>query len=371
MRPSSGVVFDEGCDVRVFGGEDTDSAEDRHKWAPVPLSVLPTVGPRSFAFQPGLIGALSAYGPNLLHVHGLWTYPSVVALQWSRTRKPYLVSPHGMLNLGALEHSAWKKRFARLLYENAHLRGAWCLHALCVAEYQAIRAQGLRNPVAIIPNGVDLPDLEVGVPAPEWESRLPADAKVLLFLGRVHPIKGLFDLLRALARARQRRTPGVDEWKLVVAGWDQGGHEATLKRLARELDIQASVCFVGPQFEAQKVASLRRANAFVLPSLSEGLPMSVLEAWAYGVPVVMTPQCNLPEGFLTGAAIRVEPTVDSLHEGLAELFVMSVETRLEAGRRGRQLVTDRFAWGHVGAEMARLYRWSLGMEHPPDSLIVD
>ena len=117
-------------------------------------------GPRAFGYAPELSRALDAARLDLVHTHGLWMYPSVAAAwRWAtRWKRPLVVSPHGMLEPWAVRNSAWKKRIAGWLFENRHLRRAACLHALNDAEYEAIRAYGLTNPVAVIPNGVDLPE---------------------------------------------------------------------------------------------------------------------------------------------------------------------------------------------------------------------
>ena len=97
---------------------------------------------------------------DVLSVHGLWKYCSVGSQRWHRrTGRPYVVHPHGMLEPWALRNAMWKKRVAALLYENQHLHGAACLRALSEAEAESIRSYGLRNPICVIPNGVDLPDL--------------------------------------------------------------------------------------------------------------------------------------------------------------------------------------------------------------------
>src|SRR5947208_8295710 len=106
-----------------------------------------------------LVAALITAELDILSTHGLWKYCSVASNAWHRrTGRPYIVHPHGMLERWALQNSKWKKRIAALLYEDRHLRGAACLRALSEAEAQSIRAYGLRNPVCIIPNGVDLPE---------------------------------------------------------------------------------------------------------------------------------------------------------------------------------------------------------------------
>jgi poly(glycerol-phosphate) alpha-glucosyltransferase len=256
------------------------------------------------------------------------------------------------------------------LYEDAHLEGAACIHALCDAECDAIRGYGLRNPVAVIPNGVDLPDLSALVAEPEWSRLLPTGAKVLLFLSRIHPKKGLVQLIDAWASARRRRVSGIDKWYLVIAGWEQGGHQVELEQRVRALHLEGLVLFVGPQFGAEKAASFRRADAFVLPSYSEGLPMAVLEAWSYGLPVAMTPECNLPEGFAAGAAIRLVPEGDGMVDGLATLFGINEAERHALGQRGRRLVEQKFVWKRIGAEMTEVYRWVLGQAEKPETVRV-
>ncbi|NJM38461.1 MAG: glycosyltransferase, partial [Akkermansiaceae bacterium] len=233
---------------------------------------------------------------DLLHTHGLWADTSRAVTQVGRRRKiPWLVSPHGMLDPWALANSGWKKRIARLLFEDAHLKNAACLHALCQSEMESIRAFGLRGPICTIPNGVSLPDFE--------KKSDDSGKKSLLFLGRLHPKKGLVNALEAWAKLPKTTR---NAWQFLVAGWDQGGHGDELKQLSRERGISDSVEFLGSVFGQAKADLLSRADAFILPSFSEGLPIAILEAWAYRLPVVMTDFCNLPEGFQAGAAMRID-----------------------------------------------------------------
>jgi poly(glycerol-phosphate) alpha-glucosyltransferase len=225
-----------------------------------------------------------------------------------------------------------------------------------------------------------------------------------LFLGRIHPKKGLVGALRAWAEIQNPKSKihNPKQWQFVIAGWDQGGHEGELKRLCvdlglriaecgeaedlklnsyklkteRSLDIQGrlrpengssrrltlpdvDVVFFGPAFGEEKKALLRSAEAFILPSFSEGLPMSVLEAWAYGLPVVMTPECNLPEGFASGAALEIRNSAGGF-ERMRTLIEMTDQERAAMGMRGRRLVEERFTWPKVAAQMRRLYEEVLG-----------
>jgi poly(glycerol-phosphate) alpha-glucosyltransferase len=301
-----------------------------------------------------------------------------------------MVSPHGMLDPWALRHERWKKRFGWFAYERKHMGSAACIRALCDSEAEAIKAAGLRNPICIIPNGVDLPELagarpeagardkrkllEPNANGAEADNLLESFAgrKVLLYLGRIHPKKGLTNLVKAWARIAPS-----DEWVLVIAGWDQGGHEKELKGIATECGAPwddkvpwiidgRSIVFAGPRFGAAKRGLLMRCTASVLPSYSEGLPMAILEAWSYSKPVLATAQCNLPEGFAERAAIGIGTTVDEIGSGLKILFNSSEASLQEMGARGREVVARRFAWGRVASDLRSVYRWMLGGGVSPD-----
>lgn len=372
VRSLSRSVKGTGCTVSVFATDDRHAREDIEQWRGLGPRLFSRLGPDAFAYAPGLSAALDGADLDILHTHGLWMYPSVASWCWARRHKrPLVISPRGMLDPWALGNAAWKKRLAAWLYENRHLHSAACLHALNDAEYHAIRVCGLRNPVAIIPNGIDLPPPATAFVQPEWAVGLPFGARAMLFLGRLHPKKGLVELLRGWALARKLEPDLAACWFLIVAGWDESGHEAGLRSLAAELDLNASVRFVGPQFGREKEASLARADAFVLPSHSEGLPMAVLEAWAHGLPVLMTPRCNLSEGFERGAAISADPRAASLAEGLVSVWSRSPAEMEGMGRRGRNLVEERFTWSSAAVRMRDVYAWCLGHGARPGWVILE
>jgi glycosyltransferase involved in cell wall biosynthesis len=360
-----------GIEVEVVGLEDAMTEADRPNWLPLSPVALPVTGPRSFGYAAGFADVLSESNADLGCLVGLWKYPALSAHRWSRkSGKPLLIAPHGMLDPWALRHSGYKKKVAAWLFQNAQLRRAACLRALCAAEAASFRAYGLKNPVCVIPNGIDLPAQEERN-APR-HPRFPAERKVLLYLGRIHPKKGLVRLLEAWAASAKAG------WLLAIAGWDQGGHEAALKRQATDRGIvwtdsadgppEASILFLGPQFGQEKASCYASCDAFILPSVSEGLPMVVLEAWAYGKPVLMTPECNLPEGFATGAALRFQTTSESIEAGLRKLFGLSVDDLRTMGQNGRKLVEDKFDWRKVAVQMASVYEWILGGGAKPDCL---
>lgn len=353
--------------VTVFTVEDRFSEEDVAAWEPLTVRTFKSFF-KPWGYAPGLPHALAGSDFEMLHVHGLWKYCSVASIHWSRKyKRPHIVHPHGMLDPWALRNSRPKKLLAAALYENMHLRRASCIRALCQSEAESIRAYGLRNPVCVIPNGIDLvTPAEVA----RRRSQRADGRRVLLYLGRLHPKKNLGQLLQAWANM-QRDCKAANEWLLTIAGWEQGGYERELKAQSSKWNVHNSVEFLGPRFGEQKAESYASCDAFILPSLSEGLPMVVLEAWAYGKPVLMTPECNIPEGFSTSAALQIGATPEQIVPGLRALIEMSDAERESMGLRGRQLVADRFTWSRLGGEMRNVCDWVVGGGAAPSCVRFD
>ena len=367
-------------ELEIFGHTDPFTAADYPSWSPLRPRYFPWRGPALFRYSPGLRDAFLATPADLVHSHALWMYNSLLLVRWARrTGRPYMISLQGLLEPWALRNSGGKKQLALLLYERRCLEGAACLQATAAAEIQSVRALGLRQPICVIPNGVDLPDLV----APAATAAHPR--RTLLFLGRLHPKKGLPNLLEAWA-AQKARGGEVAEWTLEIAGWDQGGHEGKLQRLAARLglawrgprengtepaDPPADIVFAGPQFGADRDHAYRRCDGFILPSFSEGLPVAVLEAWSHAKPVLMTPGCNLPEGIAARAAWLMEPSPPDIARSLGEFFRTPEAERNAVGHRGRRLVEERFTWTTIGARMGGVYAWLLGKGPKPPDIIED
>jgi glycosyltransferase involved in cell wall biosynthesis len=357
--------------VDILSVEDEFSTVDRARWGGLSVHL---VAPKftSFRYAPELSRQLASLTPDLVHTHGIWTYLSIATVRWSKsnggiTPRPYVVSTHGMLDPWALHNSRWKKIIAGFVFERRHLKNAACIHAVNQAEVAAIREFGLRNAICVIPNGVEVDASNAVDRMPLWAADVAARRKVLLYLGRLHPKKGLNIFLRGWKEASKREKG----WVLVIAGWDQGGHRGELELLARELNVTDSVHFVGPLFGEAREAAYQNANAFVLPSLSEGQPLVVLEAWSHARPVLMTSECNLPEGFEKGAAIRMNTTTEGAAEGLGRLFALDESAIQEMGRRGRDLVMANFSWSRSASQMFAVYNWLVGRSAVPDCVVFD
>ena len=392
-----------GMEVRVLGVRDEFTDADAAAWQPVNVQAFQPSWPKKFGYSPGFLDAMLHFLPDVVHTHGLWLYPSIVTNQFHKqTHRPYIISAHGMLDPWAVRNSRWKKVIAHWMVEGSHLRQARCLRALCEPEARAIRELKLKNEIAVIPNGIDLPTT-APVGPPPWGGFIEPGRKVLLFLGRIHPKKGLPNLLKAWAQIQRSVVSGqvvsglASEWTLAIAGWDQGGHESEIKKLATELRIPwadvrgqksvvsgqwsevtdltsdlrppTSVLFLGPRFNEAKAVCYHSCDGFILPSFSEGVPMAVLEAWAHSKPVVMTPECNLPEGFAMSAAISIETNVESIVRGLEQLVRSRSSDLCGLGANGKRLVSRRFAWPRIAEQMTGVYQWMIGGGPKPDCVV--
>jgi poly(glycerol-phosphate) alpha-glucosyltransferase len=261
-------------------------------------------------------------------------------------------------------------------FERWHLQSASCIRALCQSEMDSIRALGLTNPVCVIPNGIDIP---TAVPTSASKPKGKRD-HTLLYLGRIHPKKGLPELIRAWAALQKH--PEAASWKLEIVGWDQGGHEKQLQSLASSLGLpwvggrstesndEVPLRFLGPRFGKEKDTAYATSDGFILPSLSEGLPMVVLEAWAHSKPAITTPACNLPEGYTSGAALEIQPDSGSIYQTLLEFVRMPEERRRSIGEKGFELVNQRFTWQQIASQLSEVNDWLLREGGRPSHVFV-
>lgn len=297
--------------------------------------------------------------PMLIHSHGLWVPLNHWAVSIGRRNDiPVVVQPHGMLEPWSLAHKAWKKKLAMALFQWRDLEEAQLLVATSSVEHENIRRLGLRQPVAIIPNGVDL---NVGaIPA----TLAQADRqRVALFLSRVHPVKGLLNLVRAWA---QLAPVG---WRLRIAGPDEAGHLEEVMVLVRALGVQNSVDYVGVVNGADKSALYKTADVFVLPTFTENFGVVIAEALAHGVPVITTRGAPWADLETYGCGWWVDIGVGPLVHALRQAMVLSDDERRAMGARGRDYVR-RYDWDGIAQQTIGVYRWVLGQGPQPDCVLM-
>lgn len=350
-----------GLSIDIVGYADDYTETDIHQYLPIIPEMYKIIGPKNVGFSTNLGRVLEDIQPDILHPQCIWMHQSFHSLKYhQRHGTPIIITPRGMMDEWTLKNSYWKKKIAGILYENDHLKSSSCFHALARSEAESIRATGISQPIVIIPNGINIPEgVGTDIELPEWYDNLSEEAKgrkKMLFLGRIHPKKGLDNLLGAWKRYKTINK----DWILVVAGWGDTAYINKLKKLVEQYRIQNEVYFIGSQFDKQKEASFRNSDAFILPSFSEGLPMAVLEAWSYKLPVIMTDFCNIPLGFEEGAAIKVEPQVDSIYNCLSELSTMTSGELLKMGNNGHLLVQKKFTWEKIAKDTQQVYNWLKG-----------
>jgi len=304
-------------------------------------------GPAPFYYSPDMAEAAAREvgSADWVHAHGLYVYPNYVCgKECRRQSKPFAYHIHGFFDPWILNRSKWKKRLVRVLFENRNLRSASFLRALTTKEEAQIRAVGLKNPIAVIPNGISLESADETttneLPLPYSVRKRP---RRVLFLSRLHPKKGLDILIKAWAQI-SKQSP---DWELSIVGPDEGGYQAVLEALIRNLGLDGTCTILPPVSGGIKHQIYQSAELFVLPSYSEGFPMAVLEAASHRLPVVLTTECNFPELEAHGAAWMCLPEINSLKKSLSEALQADDNERIQRGLLGRQLVENRYTWGKV------------------------
>jgi len=326
----------------IFGLSDRYANDDQTRFAPSPVYHADVLGPPQIGYSRQLLRQLLDADLDLLHLHGIWMYPSRAGTRWAQlTNRPYVISPHGMLDPWITARGKVKKAIARIGYEKPSWRTASCFHALTNREASDITREARRDDSIVIPNAGP-----AALPPPAT-ARSPR----FVYLGRIHPKKNIDALIRAWTSvANTMETMGAD---LTIAGWGEDEHVDQLRSALT--DAPASIRFVGSVYGEDKTRLLRQSSFLVLPSHSEGLPMVILEAWAAGTPTLMTSECNLPEGIATRAAIECGYTAEDLAPLLKQAATMHSSIWLEMANAAYSLAVNSFASSRVTAQWARSY----------------
>lgn len=289
-------------------------------------------------------------GIDVLHNHGMWqmnaVYPAWISAEYG---VKLIYSPRGAFSKWAMAHGSMMKKPFWFLLQRPALEQANCFHATSIEEYEDIRRLGFSQPVAIIPNGIDLPDLKV--------ANKRYGNRVLLFLGRIHAVKGLELLLSAWGILQEC----FPDWDLVIAGDDKdyfgrSGYLQKLKDESRRRGLER-VKFLGPVYGETKKEVFEEADLFVLPSFSENFAVTVAESLAMATPAVVSkraPWSGLEE---QGAGWWFDAEIDPLVDCLRNAMSRSDEELSMMGKRGRRWMEGEFSWESVGARMCRTYEW--------------
>lgn len=296
---------------------------------------------------------------TVLHVHGVWLLPNVYP-GWiaARRRSPLIIAPRGMLAPPALRFSKLKKKIFWHLLQRSVFRRADCIHATSEQEYLELRQFGIPNPIAVIPNGVDIP-IRSNV-----ERNGAENERIFVSLGRLHAKKGLDRLIIAWSRVC-RDFPNA---KLKIVGSSERGYAETLHALVAATRAER-VEISGPLEGAAKEDLLRAGHVFVLPTLNENFGLVVAEALAAGLPVISTKGAPWSGLIAHDCGWWIDHGVDPLEAALRDALTRPSIALTAMGARGRSWVVRDFSWRSVASQMDELYRWTLKQSSQPPPFV--
>ena len=294
---------------------------------------------------------------DLLHANGLWESVCHNTIKLALKKNiPYVVSPHGMLEPWSLKQGKLKKQLALKLFQFNDLKKATCIHATAPMEIDNIRKLGLKNPIAMIPNGVNMDEFPPVFPIKE------TNRKKILFLSRIHIKKGIENLIEAW---KLIDTALKKDWILEIVGNGDENYIQSLKDKIILENLTEQVQVKKPVFGKDKIKLFREASLFVLPTFSENFGIVIAEALASYTPVITTKGAPWEDLEKFNCGFWLDIGVAPLKEGLVEAMSKSELELYDMGQRGRQLIENKYSIKSVGSQIFSLYNWILNKEDKP------
>lgn len=308
----------------------------------------------------GLISKLNYFSNefDIIHNHGLWNPVNIAAgYLIHRPRCKLVTSPHGTLTEWAMNHSARKKKILWPLQRKV-LEHASLIHVTSESEYLDVRRLGFKNPIAIINLGITLPK--------SVEGKYFSDSKTILFLSRIHEIKGIDNLLLAWKEIHTQ----FPSWNLKIAGKGEGDYVSKIKSLAECLGLER-VQFCGPVYGEDKINLYTSSSLFILPTFSENFGIVVAEALSCGVPVIVGKGAPWEDVIKNNCGWWVDNSVEQLVRVLHEAMQLDNITLSEMGISGRKWMQRDFSWSGVVGKMHASYEWLFNKSSKPSCVILD
>ena len=341
VRATALAFQKQGFKVSIIGTKDEpqqdSSAATYIKHPGIKVTALRKYGPYNMHFSFNFLSYWKAVkAADYISLQGVWMLNCLlVALFATVLRKPFYFAIRGEFNdpesLGSVDKRLIKP-IVKILFNKADF-----IQVLNPREVNPLNAYGVKVAIKIIPNGIESPNGLGQV----------LRKKSVLYIGRIHPMKGLHELIDAWSKAE------LKGWSLIIAG---DGEEAHKEEILKKASLQKSIEYVGPVRGAFKEDLLRESMWFALPSFMEGMPMAVLEAMSYGLPVLISEECNLPLVFTSDAGIKVDPDTESIYRGLKTIESLDSDIYNKFTLRAKKLVEEHFKWENAVNQLEKSFK---------------
>ncbi len=269
---------------------------------------------------------------DINHIHGVWMYPQYIASKISyNISKPYIITPHGMLEPWLWENGTSKKKLYFNLMIKKYFSVANILHAITPDEKDNLHKLLGHKSIEVIPNSISYTEID------SYNIQRQECDKFILFVGRLHPKKGIDLLIKAFSKLKNT------DMKLKIAG-PFNEYKNELDKLVKDLNIENRVEFLGMITGTKKLQFFKDAWVFVAPSFSEVVGMVNLEAGILGTPVITTHQTGLYKEWNEQGGTLINPNIDELINSLSKAVKWSEEERSDRGKMLRQLIVENYSW---------------------------
>lgn len=316
------------------------------------IKALPNDAVTPYEYSRGIARYLKGHDYDLYHTNGLWMYCNHITCSVARhRRKPYVITPHGMLYPDAIHRSYWKKWPLIQLCFRKDIGRADCLHVTCKAEMEHVRDFGYKGAIANIPNLANLPDYLDEVAAAKPFFLRSNGVRKLGFLGRLHPVKKIENLLYGMARLSRPQ-----DCELVIMGKGDDSYEQFLRNETNRLGLK-NVRFCGFVSGREKYEQLAQLSCLFVPSDFENFGMIVTEALSVGTPVMASLGTPWEELNTIGCGWWIDRSPDNIASVMQQVIEMPVAQLLAMGKKGRELVLEKYTAPQVARQMRQLYEW--------------
>jgi glycosyltransferase involved in cell wall biosynthesis len=349
----------EGCEITIATISGKNSmAVDHAINCGVEVLNFDETGCSPIRFSLGLMSYLEKNIKNfdVVHNHGQWLFPNWIT--WWKAKKndvPMVTTPHGTLVKGMLKKSTFKKMISWFFFDKNIISYSRKVHALSDAELIGMLPKisvGLEKTV-VIPNGTYFHEDKKLIPV--IMEALPKEKKNLLYLSRIHPIKGIFDLLEVW----QELSLSNESWQLIIVGPCEPSIETKLMKIVGDLH---STYYLGPVYGDVKFDILHCSDAFILPSYAEGLPTALLEAASCKLPILCTEECNFPKLKDHGGSVEYAAGKDNLKAAMESFLSIKDASLKKMGGLAHEYMNENFSWESIAKQWIKVYRDTKGAD---------